>query len=336
VKKCWSCARARSRSPGPAPSSGRPARGRGSSALGGRGGARAASIRRRRATVPDRSSRSAPHRRSAGAPAPTSGFLPRACDRDRLAVAQRGRRSHDHGLSVCRAARADSRARFDSPGEASMLVAVSAPPATPRPSSTVILLGAPRDADGPFSVLLLERHGSIAFPGATAFPGGVVDAGDADAPGARLPAAQRWAPPGEGDRPPEALAYWVAALRELYEEEPARGARRLRGGSHRAHPAHRAHARRPGAFFVDRRRAHRRRGARRARGDARAAAGRLAHGHPLPGERGAAAPARAAGWPLAAHRRLTISGGSRRRAAASAPRARVATRRRSRAAWRRR
>src|SRR5438876_601421 len=88
----------------------------------------------------------------------------------------------------------------------------------PRPSSTVILLGAPCDGAGPFSVLLLERHGSIAFPGATAFPGGGVDPGDADAPGARLPAAQRWAPPGEGDRPPEALAYWVAALRELLEE----------------------------------------------------------------------------------------------------------------------
>ena len=99
-----------------------------------------------------------------------------------------------------------------------MLAAVSAPPAPPRPSSTVIVLGEARDAEGPFSVLLLERHGSIAFPGATAFPGGVVDAGDADAPGARLPAAQRWAPPGEGDRPPEALAYWVAALRELFEE----------------------------------------------------------------------------------------------------------------------
>src|SRR5881409_767960 len=96
-----------------------------------------------------------------------------------------------------------------------MLAAVPAPP---RPSSTVIVLAEPRDADGPFSVLLLERQGSIAFPGATAFPGGVVDAGDADAPGARLPATQRWAPPGEGDRPPEALAYWVAALRELFEE----------------------------------------------------------------------------------------------------------------------
>src|SRR5206468_6858111 len=99
-----------------------------------------------------------------------------------------------------------------------MLAAVPAPPAPPRPSSTVIVLAEPRDADGPFSVLLLERHGSIAFPGATAFPGGVVDASDADAPGAGLPATQRWAPPGEGDRPPEALAYWVAAVRELFEE----------------------------------------------------------------------------------------------------------------------
>src|SRR5262249_58045527 len=90
--------------------------------------------------------------------------------------------------------------------------------AVPRPSSTVVLLREEPAPDGPFSVLLLERHGSIAFPGATAFPGGVVDAGDADAPGARLPAEQQWARPGEGDRPPEALAYWVAGLRELFEE----------------------------------------------------------------------------------------------------------------------
>jgi len=89
-------------------------------------------------------------------------------------------------------------------------------PATPLASSTVILLREERD--DPFSVLILERHGSIAFPGATAFPGGVVDASDADAPGAALPADQRWAPPGEGDRPPDALAYWVAAVRELFEE----------------------------------------------------------------------------------------------------------------------
>ncbi|HJQ83272.1 MAG TPA: NUDIX domain-containing protein [Candidatus Binatia bacterium] len=94
----------------------------------------------------------------------------------------------------------------------------SSAPAVPRPSSTVILL---RDEPGgapPFSVLLLERHGSIAFPGATAFPGGVVDAGDARGGDARLPAEQRWAPAGEGDGPSDALGYWVAALRELFEE----------------------------------------------------------------------------------------------------------------------
>ena len=88
----------------------------------------------------------------------------------------------------------------------------------PRPSSTVILLREEAGGDAPFSVLLLERHGSIAFPGATAFPGGVVDASDVNASGAALPAEQRWAPPGEGDRPPDALAYWVAAARELFEE----------------------------------------------------------------------------------------------------------------------
>jgi 8-oxo-dGTP pyrophosphatase MutT (NUDIX family) len=65
---------------------------------------------------------------------------------------------------------------------------------------------------------MLERHGSISFPGAHAFPGGGVDPGDAQAPGAMLPEAQRWAPPGEGDRPPDALPYWIAAVRELFEE----------------------------------------------------------------------------------------------------------------------
>jgi 8-oxo-dGTP pyrophosphatase MutT (NUDIX family) len=117
-----------------------------------------------------------------------------------------------HPERVCRAPVGDS-----SRGDYARPVPAP-PPATPRPSSTVILLGEPCDADGPFSVLLLERHGSIAFPGATAFPGGVVDPGDADAPGARLPPGQRWASPGEGDRPPEALTCWVAAVRELFEE----------------------------------------------------------------------------------------------------------------------
>jgi 8-oxo-dGTP pyrophosphatase MutT (NUDIX family) len=89
--------------------------------------------------------------------------------------------------------------------------------AIPLPSSTVILLR--EDArDAPFDVLMLERHGSITFPGVHAFPGGVLDAADAEAPGAALPPDQRWASPGEGDCPPDALPYWVAAVRELFEE----------------------------------------------------------------------------------------------------------------------
>jgi 8-oxo-dGTP pyrophosphatase MutT (NUDIX family) len=88
----------------------------------------------------------------------------------------------------------------------------------PLPASTVILLREESGGDGPFSLLMLERHGSVAFPGVHAFPGGVVDPGDHAVPGAVLPSDQAWAAPGEGDRPPDALPYWVAAVRELFEE----------------------------------------------------------------------------------------------------------------------
>jgi 8-oxo-dGTP pyrophosphatase MutT (NUDIX family) len=95
---------------------------------------------------------------------------------------------------------------------------VSAPPPEPLPSSTVILLRDEPAAAGPFSVLMLERHGSVTFPGVHAFPGGIVDPTDAVVPGALLPAAQAWAAPGEGDTAADALPYWVAAIRELFEE----------------------------------------------------------------------------------------------------------------------
>src|SRR2546430_4618685 len=65
---------------------------------------------------------------------------------------------------------------------------------------------------------MLERHGNIAFPGAHVFPGGIVEPSDTDACGALLPSAQEWAAAGEGDRPPEAIVYWMAAARELFEE----------------------------------------------------------------------------------------------------------------------
>jgi 8-oxo-dGTP pyrophosphatase MutT (NUDIX family) len=91
-------------------------------------------------------------------------------------------------------------------------------PAAPRPSSTIVLLREEHGEEGPFSVLLLERHGSIAFPGAHAFPGGVVDPGDEHAGDAALPATQRWADASEGDCPPHALRYWMTGVRELFEE----------------------------------------------------------------------------------------------------------------------
>jgi len=91
-------------------------------------------------------------------------------------------------------------------------------PAAPLPSSTVILLDEDARDKGPFRVLMLKRHGSVTFPGVHAFPGGVVDPSDAVAPGAALPADQRWAEAPQGDDPRTAQPFWVAAVRELFEE----------------------------------------------------------------------------------------------------------------------
>src|SRR5262245_46998041 len=91
-------------------------------------------------------------------------------------------------------------------------------PVEPLPSSTVILLRDGAGGDGPFEGLMLERPGSVPFPGVHAFPGGVVDPGDHDVPGAGLPAGQAWAPEGEGDHPGDARPFWVAGVRELFEE----------------------------------------------------------------------------------------------------------------------
>lgn len=88
----------------------------------------------------------------------------------------------------------------------------------PLPSSTVILLRPTPGEAEPFRVLMLERHGSVTFPGVHAFPGGVVDPGDHAAHGAVLPPRQAWAEVGCGDGPADALPYWVAAVREAFEE----------------------------------------------------------------------------------------------------------------------
>jgi 8-oxo-dGTP pyrophosphatase MutT (NUDIX family) len=100
---------------------------------------------------------------------------------------------------------------------------VSDPPpdAAPlRPAATAVLL---RDgADGP-ELLLLKRLRSAGFvPGAFVFPGGRVDAADAD--GALV------AMLGATPRGPDA-AYWLATIREVFEETGVLLARDPGGGA---------------------------------------------------------------------------------------------------------
>ena len=85
--------------------------------------------------------------------------------------------------------------------------------ASPRPSSTVVLLR--EGADG-IETYLVQRHGSTAFGNAWAFPGGVVEAFDA-----RVHDACAGASAETLDRQldvPNALNYYSAAIREVFEE----------------------------------------------------------------------------------------------------------------------
>ncbi len=114
------------------------------------------------------------------------------------------------------------------------------PPAFPRPSATLVLLrrspaGSPRS--GKLEVLLLKRSPRSGFiPGAWVFPGGTVDGEDGaprlltyldglSAEGAleRLRRGNSTTHPLEKGTPgpqsePPAWAYWVAAIRETFEE----------------------------------------------------------------------------------------------------------------------
>lgn len=92
-------------------------------------------------------------------------------------------------------------------------------PASPREAATVVLA---RDGQG-LEILLLERHArSRMAPGAFAFPGGRVEAADAWPDAARLCrglTADGAAAVLADVRPPErAAGFWIAALRELFEE----------------------------------------------------------------------------------------------------------------------
>jgi 8-oxo-dGTP pyrophosphatase MutT (NUDIX family) len=93
------------------------------------------------------------------------------------------------------------------PGFADALDHEPATPAAPQPAATAVLA---RDgADGP-EVLLLRRHRNSGFvPGAYVFPGGRVDRADADERLAELVTHPPLDPP---------LMYWLAAVREVFEE----------------------------------------------------------------------------------------------------------------------
>jgi glyoxylase-like metal-dependent hydrolase (beta-lactamase superfamily II)/ribosomal protein S18 acetylase RimI-like enzyme/8-oxo-dGTP pyrophosphatase MutT (NUDIX family) len=89
----------------------------------------------------------------------------------------------------------------------------------PRPASTVVLV---RDVVGGIEVLLSHRPSTMAFaPDVHVFPGGGVDPEDGDprlAARSRIDAAQAAERLGGSCLPDEALAFHVAAIRELFEE----------------------------------------------------------------------------------------------------------------------
>ncbi|RMH13022.1 MAG: NUDIX hydrolase [Gemmatimonadetes bacterium] len=106
------------------------------------------------------------------------------------------------------------------PGFAESIERVPEQPAVPRPAATIVLL---RDgASGPEALLLRRVRSSGFVPGAYVFPGGRVDESDADpALVSRLDgltparAAERL---GLHDAHPPAVAYYLAAVREAFEE----------------------------------------------------------------------------------------------------------------------
>jgi 8-oxo-dGTP pyrophosphatase MutT (NUDIX family) len=93
--------------------------------------------------------------------------------------------------------------------------------AVPADSVAVILLRPAGALD--YEVLLVERHAeSRSFAGAHVFPGGRIDADDAGAAfhaaSTDLSLAAAASRLGEGTPPMSPLAFWVAAIRELFEE----------------------------------------------------------------------------------------------------------------------
>lgn len=94
------------------------------------------------------------------------------------------------------------------------------PPATPRDAATVVLL---RDTPAGFEVFLVRRHAKSGFMGgATVFPGGKLDDQDRDPRILSRVTGRSGEETGrvlnEPDAPERALALFVAAIRETFEE----------------------------------------------------------------------------------------------------------------------
>lgn len=100
-------------------------------------------------------------------------------------------------------------------------------PANPRPAATVVVL---RDSSAGPEVFMVRRHEGTAFMGgAHVFPGGRVDAADGDGDEGWCDGIAHAARQLDTLSPAEAVAYHVAAARELFEEAGVLLARDARG-----------------------------------------------------------------------------------------------------------
>jgi len=92
-----------------------------------------------------------------------------------------------------------------------------------KPAATVVLMRDRAQGSGGPEVLLVERHGASSFgAGAYVFPGGMVEPQDCSAAALRLSSGltpeQAAASLNDLDDPAEAIGYYVAAIRETFEE----------------------------------------------------------------------------------------------------------------------
>lgn len=104
-------------------------------------------------------------------------------------------------------------------GFAQSLEEPPAVPAEPRPAATIVLM---RDGAESLEILLMRRNRNSGFvPGAYVFPGGRVDQSDGESASATL--VDGLTPEQSAERlaledPAGAMAYYMAALREAFEE----------------------------------------------------------------------------------------------------------------------